>query len=354
MSFISRSSNPSEPFLDPLNAQHIRCPATFDMGPWNGARIVRLLDKDTKESSNGAWYDKTHEEFVLDIAQLTKRELEDRVHLAIKKQGQKVYAHFKLANLVTAPTSLARQLQGLAPSFEQNFQVTVVQQVKAFLQETRHEQVTRYKEIYELALPLIQKTSPSPSQQHPTDFSKMYSLPDYPLNPRDYSFTVYSDSNEEEKGLDPTEGESFKVHGCVIQVNGGNLVKAFVSEMREGREKTMQIKVSSPTVLEKLIQYLYGKPIAVETDKEAVELYHLADQWEMLPLKEQCWHTAALYHLKEIHPSKIPPLENFGFGDSVEKMIQAADAAQKHLQRTYETHLKPHVDRLIQQYTEKS
>ncbi len=269
--------------------------------------------------------------------------MKDRVQLVILNGNRKLYQDYKigpLKNAADSAVSVIKQLKQTISSFEEDFQTDTTQQIRVQLQRSYQAQLEGYRQVYMSLLSVIKLNESLPLTKHPFNFSEMYAL-DSKLSERKYKFTVLSsDSSVEKLGLDLV-GDSFKVHGCVIEVNGGELKKAFTSAMREDVEREMQLPVSSPDVIKLLIQYLYGMPVVFKSNREAQELYHIANRYNMEPLRELCRYRAMRQELENFHPSKLPTLESFGFGGSVQEMVSATDRARASLWRTYEMDLKP-------------
>ncbi len=355
-SFLT-SSQPTEPFLDPDNPDLIRCP-TSDVAQISTDDLIARVVNSNIYIPN-VQYDAKKRQFIVDSTKLTQSELNDRVQLAILKNGKKEqtspsavkwgYVDYKIADLDIPIKSLKYRLKKLAVEnspFEQSLQPSAIQKIRTYFQDTHRKQVANYTKIYNVVLEAAKRDIQHPVQKKAVDFSKMYGQEHSELNPRSYHFRpTFSSSSDEEK--DSLQETPFSIHGCVIDVNGGNIKTAFTSGMREQADKEMRIQVSSPTILNKLIKYLYGMEIEL-SNQEAKELYQLAEQWELNPLKERCLHQAAMQDLEEIQPSKLPTLEIAG--DSAEEIMRAADKTREQFKVIYATRLKPQIKRLNEMF----
>jgi hypothetical protein len=225
-------------------------------------------------------------------------------------------------------------IQSKCQSFEAEQNNSSLQQMILLLKNDYENQCKAYSEIHTIVTKK-NKDFTKPGAPHPkaTDFTKLFDLKHTELTPRCHKLIL--DTPNEKSLINET---AYTIHGCVIEMNGGTMNSAFKNNTLEQSLKEMTIQFSTPQLLEKLIQYLYGKPIAIETADQAVELYSFADKWNLEPLKKQLmpitWEHSLQY---KAHPPTI----SFSYAYSLTEVIKRYESARKGLQQQYNLYLKP-------------
>lgn len=349
-----------KPFLDPSNPNEIRLPAPEKMALLSSTRAIRLVG-DLKVQA-GVRFDSSNAQFVLEISKLRHPELQGRVRLLVINGSQQFEKHYDIKEALNN-TGKAHLLlfQKELSALEDIFGMDDRSRIRKKFIHCHNEDVAKYTRVYERFKELLGKIPLFAPQSKATDFSSLYDQKHSELAPRQHKISALplkpldayeaKASASHPPGLDSEESTSFTIHGCVIEVNGGDLKSAFKSSMKEQTEKEMQIRVSNPEIANKLVQYLYGIQIVPANDVEARDLYELAQQWGLVPLKELCQTGAMCQHLLDGNPTNLPNEEQFEstLGVSAENMVKAANKAAQQIEYFFERYLKSHITRMTSQ-----
>jgi len=114
----------------------------------------------------------------------------------------------------------------------------------------------------------------------------------------------------------------FSCHKNILSAQSRTFKNSLTGNTKENREKRIVIKDSSPRVVDVMLDYLYSGEIPSFPQEFERDLLHLADMYELLPLKEACGESIVVNMNENNFLVAITEIDRY-FGETSEFKDQA-------------------------------